>query len=119
MYSNIKQVRRRGVRKAERDLANELGVFGELTLFRIDGYLVLQVHASGGFADGRDLYPRLYEAVCTGMRDCFFVWRGWQREDNQEDKNGPTYLQEWRVEVIAMRPPQEAMPFTAARAGGV
>ena len=118
MYSNIKQVRRRGVRKSERDLANEPGVFGEITLFRIDGYPVLQVHASGGFADGQDLYPRLHEAVCTGMRDCFLVWRGWQREGNQDDKNGPTYLQEWRVEVIAMRPPQEAMPFTAARARG-
>ncbi|MBW3498891.1 hypothetical protein [Janthinobacterium sp. NKUCC08_JDC] len=118
MYSNVKQVRRRGVRKSERDLANEPGVFGEITLFRVGGYPVLQVHAPGGFADGKDLYPCLHEAVCTGMRDCFLVWRGWQREGNQEDKNGPTYLQEWRVEIISMRAPQEAMPFSAATAGG-
>ena len=100
MYSKVKQMRRRGVRKRDSDFANEPGVFGELTLFRVSGFLVLQVHAPGGFDEGRDLYPPLQEAVCTGMRDCYLTWRGWQREGDQNNKDAPTYLQEWHIEII-------------------
>lgn len=111
-------MRRRGVRRSPRDIANDLGVFGGLELHRISGVLTLQVAAPGGHVAGRNLYYPLYEAVCVSMGECLSTWRGWQRDGNQDDPSRPSYVQEWLVEHIAMRAPADAYPFSMAIAGG-
>lgn len=107
MYSNIKQLRRCGVKRSETDIANDPGVFGELTLHKVGGHLRLAVREFDNPIAG-DLFAPLFEAVCLGWGGSNMTWRGFQAPANKNPDRA-AYLQEWRVELISERPPPEVI----------
>jgi hypothetical protein len=104
MYSNIKQLRHRGVRRPQRDVANDPGVFGELTMHRVGGILRMTICEWGNQRPDARLVPDLWEPVCQGLGGETMNWRGYQRANAGEDSDVPTYLQEWRVTILGPLP---------------
>lgn len=106
MYSNIKQLRQRGVRRSDREIGSDEGIFGTLTLVNCAGHIVLSVHAWGDSSHQTPLIPKLYDAVIVGMHGNGMLFRGFQRPGNPDDKAAPTYAQEWSIQVVSMDAPE-------------
>jgi hypothetical protein len=107
MYSNIKQLRHRGVRRTEREVANDPGVFGEVILHRVGGILRMTVREWGNQRPDARLISDLWEPICQGLGGESMSWRGYQRAGRPDDEAQPTYLQEWRITIIGPRPPAD------------
>lgn len=101
MYSIVKESRRSGRLKSERDLANEPGHTGNLTMYRVGGHFVASLQEDGNSRPDGRLIPDLFEAVLVGLGGERMTLRGYQRPGGEE--SSPVYLQEWRVQVIPSR----------------
>ena len=100
MYSNIKQLRRNGVR-FKRDGEAGPGVFGTLELVHHNGYPCLKAKRWGDASQDNQLMPPLYGATCKNFQGNILRFEGFQREH----ENAPTYFQEWLVTILGERPP--------------
>jgi hypothetical protein len=109
MYSKIIQRRHRGVERSDRDIANDPGVFGEVTMYRVGGHKRMQVREWGNQTMEALLLPSLWCAECLAVGPTCEEWRGFQQAQLPEKKGMPTYLQEWRIEFIGMQPPDESL----------
>lgn len=91
-------MRSRGVRRQDLDVQADPGVVGLLSLHTSSNYrqLSLQMPTSDGILT--DLLPPLYEAVVINIRNGRMIFRGAQKEVN--DERAATYLQEWLVEPV-------------------
>lgn len=105
MYSKILQLRSRGVRRPNRDVANDPGIFGMVELVHVGGYLRMAVREYGNHLAEGVLLPALWEAKCGGWIGTGMSWQGYQQHQLPEQKGNPVYLQEWRVEIIGEQPP--------------
>ncbi|WP_154668200.1 hypothetical protein [Pseudoduganella violaceinigra] len=100
MYSNIKQLRKNGVR-FKRDGDAGLGVFGELVLIHHNGQPCLTARRWGDASQSNRLLPDLHRAQCMNFHGDGMRWEGYQ----VECEGGPAYVQEWLVTLISERPP--------------
>jgi hypothetical protein len=107
MYSKIVQFRHRGVRRPDRDISNDAGVFGAATLFCVGGYLRLAIEEWGVHRAGAELLPDLWDAKCVGWHQRSMKWEGYQHARLGDTKGQPVYFQEWLVEIVDMYPPQD------------
>lgn len=102
MYSKVKQVRRAGVVRSDQDLANDAGVTGALSLTKTTGIRCLTLQPWDNSRHDANALPPLWEAQLVAWVGDAMVFRGWQQPGPD---GGPTYLQEWRVQVVGMHPP--------------
>ena len=107
MYSKILQLRVRGVRRPDRDINNDPGTFGMVEMVRVGGYLRMTVREHGNHLPDSVRLPALWDAQCLGWIGDGMSWQGYQQHQLPERKGNPVYLQEWRVEIIGERPPDE------------
>lgn len=98
MNVTVRELRRGGVRRGDHDLAKDEGVAGDLTFSAVGNYTQLKL-ANTGDTHMVPLIPVLYDAQCVGISGRIMIWRGYQREGSAENKNAPTFLQEWSVTV--------------------
>ena len=103
MYSNVRQLRRNGMR-FKRDGEAGAGVNGAVSLVHFNGYPCLQVHEWGNPNPDGKLLPPLVSAVCKNFQGNVMRFEGFQREH----ENAPAYFQEWLITIISDRPPAEA-----------
>ena len=103
MYSNIKQLRKNGVR-FKRDGDAGPGVFGELVLIHQSGQPCLIAKRWGDASQNSHLLPDLHRAQCMNFLGDTMRWEGYQ----VEREGGPAYVQEWLVTFISERPPSGA-----------
>jgi hypothetical protein len=88
--------------KSERDLANEPGHTGRLSVYRVGGHLVASLQSDGNSRpDGRAL-PDLHQATLVGLGGERMVLRGFQRVG--VDEASPAFLQEWNVLILGQTP---------------
>lgn len=104
MYSKVIQVRHRGVRRSERDLANDPGVFGAVTLVGHGMHLRMEISAWG--VSNRDglLLPTLWDARCITWHSGRMIWQGFQHASLTSSPEAAAYFQEWRVELLGEYP---------------
>lgn len=99
MDVTIKQLRRRGIRLADRELGADAGVVGVLTFAAVGRHGELKVYARNDSSVRTPILPVLFDAYCVGITGRGMIWRGFQRDGNADDKNAPTFLQEWSVRI--------------------
>jgi hypothetical protein len=104
MYSNIKQLRKGGVRFKREGEAGP-GVFGEVMLVHHNGYPCLQAKRFGDSSQDSELLAPLYSAVCRNFQGNVMRWEGFQAER----EGSPAFFQEWLITIISDRPPKEEM----------
>jgi hypothetical protein len=105
MYSIVKQVWSRGVKRSDREIANDPGSAGELSMTRVSGHLFLSLQITGNTtADNRAL-PDLFEPALLGWHGTQMVFRGYQKTAGKGEAPAQVFLQEWRVTVMGMHPP--------------
>jgi hypothetical protein len=96
MYSKIKQLRHRGVRRSDRDISADSGVDGYLTLALCSGMYELKLHADDGSRQ-EAILPILYDAKLISMHGNKMLFQGLERHS---DENGPQFAQAWSVMVM-------------------
>lgn len=112
MYSKIVQVYKFGVRRDEREISNDPGRVGNLSLHHHDRHPVLIFQDRDNVTPTGQLLPNLYEPRCVGMGNGLMLWRGYQKpRQRQPGELAPAFLQEWRVEVIDRYKPEDTNPF--------
>lgn len=104
MYSKVIQVWSRGVKRSDRDLANDPGSMGELSLTRLGGHARLSLVLYGNTSADNRALPDLFEPVLLGWNGAQMVFRGYQKAPGKGDAEGAAYLQEWRVTIIGHTP---------------
>lgn len=104
MYSKVIQVRNRGVRRSERDIANDPGVFGAITLFGHGMHLRMEITAWGVNNTSGHLLPTLWDARCITWHSGKMIWQGFQQASLNNSQEAAAYFQEWRVELLGEYP---------------
>lgn len=105
MYAKVTQLRDKGRRRREQEIASDVGKRGRLQAFIVEGYPVMHFLEWGSQAVGTpDLLFPLYQPQIIGWRDRALMLRGWQR-DSMDAEDAATTLQEWAVEILAEQPP--------------
>lgn len=102
MYSNIKQLRRNGIR-FKREGEAGLGVFGEVMLVHHNGYPCLKAQRFGDASQDSQILAPLHRAVCVNFQRNILRFEGFQ----VEKEGAPAYVQEWLITIISDRPPRE------------
>lgn len=107
MYSKIIQWRLLGIRRDKFEIANDPGVYSVVTMSYADGHRCLhaQKHDVTN-QEGKVLLP-LWDAVCVGKGPYDELWRGYQRAKLPHGLGYATVIQEWYIEHLAMRAPQD------------
>ena len=115
MYSIVRQLRKNGLRRHDRDFGNDPGVNGMLNLIYLGTHLRLSVERWGDHSQENTLLPSLFDAQCVSWHGMLMLWRGYQRIH----ENAPTYLQEWHITLIKERPERgDVGEFIVAHSGG-
>jgi hypothetical protein len=96
MYSKIKQLRHRGVRRSDRDISADFGVEGYLTLALCGGMYELKLHAHDDTRQ-EPIVPILYDAKLISMHGNKMLFQGLERHG---DEKGPQFAQAWSVMVM-------------------
>jgi hypothetical protein len=104
MYSIIIQVYKFGIRRTDRELANDPGLPGVLSLVHFDHHPVLRLSKIGDNSGSNKVLPPLFEPRCLGWGGELMTWRGYQKPwmKNSHDQ-APVCIQEWRVRLIDQR----------------
>jgi len=111
MYAKVTQLRDKGRRRREQDIAADVGMRGRIQAFIVEGYPVMHFFEWGSQAVGTaDLLFPLYQPQIIGLRDRAMMVRGWQRDSFDAD-NAATTLQEWAVEILNETPPVTDAPL--------
>lgn len=106
MYSKIIQKRWLGIKRPDRDIANDPGVFGQVTMFYAgQGHTCLQAQRHGCTNETGKLLAPLWDAQCVAKGGDSEVWRGYQRAKLPHGLGYTTCVQEWYIEHLAMHPP--------------
>lgn len=101
MYSRIVQVYQRGVRRPERDLANDPGHLGDLLLLHSQGHTRLSFTEHGNTRGDSRMLPSLHEVQCVGLQGEHMLFRGFQKSPVKNAiGEAPVYIQEWRVRIL-------------------
>jgi hypothetical protein len=101
MYSKIVQVYRFGVKRDERDLANDAGCLGDLAMIHWQRHSRLSFTEHGNTSGGNKILPSLHEVTCIGLGGDRMVFRGLQKRPTSNPLDpAPAFLQEWRVTLI-------------------
>jgi hypothetical protein len=104
MYCKVIQVWSRGIKRSDRDLANDPGSQGELSMTRVSGHPRLSLQAYGNTTSDNHVLPDLFEPVLLGWRGPQMVFRGYQQLPGKGDAPGQVYFQEWRVTILGEHP---------------
>lgn len=100
VYSNIKQLRKNGVR-VKRDGDAGPGVFGEVILIHQNSHPCLVAKRWGDASQSSRLLPDLHRAQCINFHGNAMRWEGYQ----VEREGAAAYVQEWLITFISERPP--------------
>jgi len=115
MYSIVRQLRKNGIRRPDRDFNNDPGVAGMIVLICHGSHSRLSLERWGDNSPGNTLLPNLYDAYCVTWMDATSLWRGYQRDHEK----APTFLQEWHVTILKERPePGDVGDFMVTHTGG-
>src|SRR5450830_350818 len=91
MYAKVTQLRDKGRRRREQDIAADVGMRGRIQAFIVEGYPVMHFFEWGSQAVGTaDLLFPLYQPQIIGLRDRAMMVRGWQREEKISSPDGLT-----------------------------
>jgi hypothetical protein len=104
MYSKITQLRQRGSRRPSREINDDAGVLGAVTLHGSGMHLCMQLSEWGVNNGSGLLLPTLWDARCVSWHSGLMVWHGYQAARMDSQKGDAVYFQEWRVEVLGMAP---------------
>ena len=96
MYSIVKALRKHGRRLPDRSISADPGLKCELTLAKVGVSLYLVAHARTD-PQRNPLIPQLMDAHLVTMIGARMLFQGLESEGGPD---GPTYLQEWAVEVL-------------------
>lgn len=104
MYSIVKRLRIRGVRRSLRDIQADDGTLGHLTMVTVGPRRELKLHGSGDDAQQNPTIPILFDAVLISMHGQRMMVMGFERQGDQGDPLAPTTMQEWSVQFFAEPP---------------
>lgn len=104
MYSNIKQLRRNGVRLT-RDSDIGPGVYGVVQLIHSNGFTRLVATEWGNNSPNNKLLPDLWDVKCHNFQGSGQRWIGFQKDHEK----GPTFFQEWLITFISEYPSREVI----------
>lgn len=93
MYSIVKRLRIRGLRKHDRDIQSDQGAGGDLTLAMCGGGAELKLSSDDGSRQ-EPIIPVLVDAKLVTMHGDKMLFRGTERGEG-----GAEYVQEWSVMV--------------------
>lgn len=68
----------------------------------------MKLHGAGDDSQRKPIIPSLLNPVIVTMGANRMLFSGWERQGAQDDPNGPTFMQEWVVEVNAAPPAELA-----------
>jgi hypothetical protein len=94
MYSIVKRLRHRGIRKHDREIQSDTGTRGDMTLALCSGGCELKLAADDGSRQ-EPVIPVLYEARLVTMHSAKMLFKGIERAPD-----GAECCQEWSVLVI-------------------
>jgi hypothetical protein len=95
MYSIVKQLRHRGIRKNDREIQSAQGTAGDMTLALCAGGCELKLSTDDGSRQ-EPIIPILAEARLITMHGNKMLFRGIER-----GPDGAEHIQEWSVLVTA------------------
>ena len=95
MYSIVKRLRSRGVRKHSRDIQTDQGARGDLTLALCGDGAELKLSSDDGSRQ-EPIIPVLLDAKLVTMHSDKMLFKGIERGEG-----GAEYAQEWSVMVLA------------------
>ena len=93
MYSKVKPLRTRGLRRSDRDISAAKPVEGELTML-ICGVTSELKLSSPTDSTAQPLIPILYDARLSAMHSNKMLFKGIER-----DSHGAEFVQEWSVQI--------------------
>lgn len=93
MYGKVKQLRKRGARLSDHDVALAHHVEGEVTLAGFRATLVLTV-VDPNSQVGDSLLPQLFDALLITMTQHKMLFKG---EERPQGDAGPAYIQAWAL----------------------
>ena len=93
MYSIVKRLRNRGIRKHDREIQSDQGAAGDLTLAMCGGGPELKLSRDDGSRQ-EPIIPVLIDAKLVTMHSDKMLFRGVERGEG-----GAEYVQEWSVMV--------------------
>ena len=76
MYSIVKQLRNRGVRRNLREIQSDIGAMGHLTMVKVGHCRVLKLHGAGDDAQKNAVIPVLFDAVLISMHGSRMMFSG-------------------------------------------
>jgi hypothetical protein len=91
MYSIVKRLRQRGIRKHDREIQTDPGTVGDMTLALCSGSCELKLAADDGSRQ-EPIIPVLIEARLVTMHGAKMLFRGVER-----GPDGAECVQEWSV----------------------
>lgn len=92
MYGRVKQLRQRGKRMSDREIATAPFVEGDIVVYGLAGVTVAEVRQRN--TQVGDPLLVLYDARLTTMHGVSMLFKG---EDRPQGNDGPAYVQEWSV----------------------
>ena len=95
MYSTVKRLRRGGARLSDQEIQSDPGVVRHLTMVSVSGTRELKLHGAGDDTKQGPVIPVLFDAEIISMHGARMLFKGFERQGNQADRNGPTVMQEW------------------------
>jgi hypothetical protein len=93
MYSIVKRLRTRGIRKHDREIQSDQGLAGDLTLAMCAAGPELKLSSDDGSRQ-EPIIPVLNDAKLITMHGDKMLFRGFERGEG-----GAEYAQEWSVKV--------------------
>src|SRR4051812_34273826 len=98
MYSKVKILRHRGVRRSDREISADPGNVGHLTMVGVAGVYELKLHGPDDDSQRKPIAPVLFYAKMTTMHGARMLFQGC------EDPAAPDMIQEWAVEIMVEQP---------------
>ena len=92
MYGRVKQLRQRGKRMSDREIAAAPFVEGDIVVYGLAGVTVAEVRERN--TQVGDPLLVLYDARLTTMHGAGMLFKG---EERPQGNDGPAYVQEWSV----------------------
>lgn len=97
MHCTVKLLRNRGVRRSLAEINSDAGTTGDATLALVGAVYELKVYDPND-SQRKPIAPILYDARLVSMHSGRMLFRGLERVGAEE---GPQFLQEWSVLVLA------------------
>jgi len=103
------------VRRSDLDIANDPGVFGQVSLVVSGLHTRMSIWEWGNMSPEGKLLPELWDARCITWHSAGMLWQGFQHATLDERKGSSVYFQEWRIELLSAAPPADEIksPFFA------